>query len=84
MTVFISSVKTKHRLSGTSPSLRFGQRIVFLRLCPRKVPYHSFSFCTVFATEACNNLAEPMEFDAFKGDWVDAFLNGVPTNRNIA
>ena len=51
---------------------------VFLRLCPREVPNLCFSFGKVFPSEACNNLAEPVEVDASEGDWIEAFPKGFP------
>ena len=82
MTVFISySVNAKHGPLGAPYSKSKStlcQSIVFLCLCLRVVLHLCFSFCKVFTSEASNDLAESMEVDVFKGDWVEAFPNGFP------
>ena len=76
-----NSVKTEHWFLG-APSAKsksaLRQGIVIFRLCPRKVHHLRFSFCKIFTSEARNDLAEPVEVDAFEGGWIEAFPNGFP------
>ena len=60
----------------TKSTLR--QSIAFLRLCPRTVSYFFFSFCEIFTREARNDLAEPVEIDAFEGGWIRTFSGKLP------
>ena len=75
------SVKAEHwflRTPSAKSKSALRQGIVFLCLCPREVLHICFSFCKVFASEACNNQAEPTEVDTCKGDWVKAFSDRFP------
>ena len=58
------------------------QSIVFFRMCPRDVPYLCLSLCNMFTCGARKNLAEPMEFDAFEGSWIEAFPNGFHASQH--
>ena len=82
MTVFIgNSMEAEHWFLST-PSAKsksaLRQGIVFFRLCPGKVHYLCFSFCEIFTSEARNDLAKPVEVDAFEGGWIGACPNGFP------
>ena len=82
MAVFIGNgVEAEHWFLGTpsaksKSALRRG--IVFFRLCPGKVSYFRLSFCEILTREARNDLAKPVEVDAFEGHWIKAFSRRLP------
>ena len=82
----VTSVKAEHWFLGapsTKSKSAFRQGTVFFRLCPGEVSYFCFSFCEVFTREARNDLAEPVEVNAFETDRTKAFPHWVPTLHNI-
>ena len=82
MAVFIGIyVKADNWFLGepsTKSKSAFRQGTVFFRLCPGEVSYFCFSFREVFTREARNDLAKPVEVNAFERDRIKAFSHGFP------
>ena len=82
MDVFIgNSMKEEHWFLGApraKSNSAFRQGTVFFRLCLEEVSYFSFSFCEVFTRQARNDLAEPVEINAFERNRIKAFSHEFP------